>query len=346
MRCREVKQWMNDHPDQLNTLLPDSIASHIEDCPECAQNLIAERLLQNRIEAELKNQAVATTPLDRIREKIELRRTSLTNKKGIFAMFKDQIKTHPRLITGFGLMAVIIMAITLIPFSYTTTVGYRMCFNLDDPSSVNYLDSYRSALDALGYANTQVSFDGDCLHVASLPDRDAVREAEVAFRLIAGDNPRLTVEPIREKTSGSLYAQARQNMTKIEIDTKDKTDFEIEQLIIQKLVAAGIVDPEVKVETLPNGERRISIETNSEGSEGEERKEMIELKLHGTDDVDFGFEFQSKTIDVETEGKTPEEIEAAVRAKLAERGIHNADVKVNVTPDGKHEIQIELEKEK
>lgn len=346
MRCREVKQWMNDHPGKINTLPPDSITRHIENCPECAQRLLAARLLWDRFEAEREKQAVATTSLDRIREKIEQRRTSLTNKKGIYAMFKDQIKTHPRLITGFGLMAVIIMALTLIPFSYTTTVGYRMCFNLDDPSSVNYLDSYRSALEALGYANTQVSLDGDCLHVASLPDKDAVREAEVAYRLIAGDNSDFKVEPIREKTSGSLYAQARQNKTKIEIDTKDMSDFEIEQEIIRKLTESGIIDPEVQVTTMPDGERRITIKSNSQGPEGEERKEMIELQLHGSDDVDFGFEIQSKTIDVETEGKTPEEIEAAVRAKLAERGIHDADVNVIVSPDGKHEIQIEFKKEK
>jgi len=336
MHCKEVMQRIND------SVAPDGeMLKHIKTCPDCARAFKAASILTGALKGEKENN-IKTTPISEFRNRIT-ERMKEKNKESIMSIMKNRINQRSGLVTGLSLAAIVFLFIVLVPFSYTTTVGYELQY-----TGLNNVDITQAqitqALTTFGYENVDVQLAGGNCLISGLPNKQDAIEMAIAFKALTGSMVEPEIKPILANISGSLYAQVKDRI-KIDVETEDKTDEEIADEITTKLKKI-YTNPVVVVTTIDEG-RKIVIKTNESDSEITEA-EIIELLLDS--DGDISFETPAKAarlgLDIDTEGKTADEIKAEIEAKLAEQGEDGATVDVMTDPDGKHEIRIKLEKEK
>ncbi|HKK20890.1 MAG TPA: hypothetical protein VJ983_05405, partial [candidate division Zixibacteria bacterium] len=154
-------------------------------------------------------------------------------------------------------------------FSYSVTVGYNLTFaNLSSGTTVP-VPKIVDALQKLGYQDVSVNFNssesGVQYSVTNLPNQQAIQDATFLFNLLSGQRAKPEVTPIRKEVSGTLYAQAKQNLfeTTLEINIDGKTDAEIAAEIVGRLKAAGWDDVQVQTTTNEDGSKQFQIEMKS-----------------------------------------------------------------------------------
>jgi hypothetical protein len=155
--------------------------------------------------------------------------------------------------------------------------------------------------------------------------------------------------------SGSLYAQVRDGLIRIEVDSTGKTDAEIESEIMARLADHGFSNTQVQVTTKPDGERQMQIFIGDDGSNpNKETEQRIELKM-GSGSTDDRIEFEvgggvddseiNRIIAANSE-LSDFQLEQLIEQKLSEQGMPEADVTITTGADGKREVQLEFEKRK
>lgn len=344
MRCKEVILLISESAGK-----PDrEVAEHLKACPACARAAEAAGVLERVLQTAREQDNVPVTPIADIREKIEalvVERGRKTREESLMAKLKNQINTRPALVTGLGLAVAVFLFITLVPFSYTQTVGYDLVFSGIKPEVdvAAVRGEIENAIAALGYNNVVVDIGPEECVILNLPSWRATREATIAFAGITGFTGEAIVKPVLEMVSGSLYAQVMAKY-RIDVDTEGKSDEELAEEIRLKLISEGAVDPVVTVSTA-GGECSISVNMGEE-AEGESRREMIEIRLGDSGDISFGAPCDLDIEQIEAEGKTDAEIKAEIESRLAEQGQTGAKVEVTTDAEGKREVKICVEKEK
>ncbi len=284
------------------------------------------------------------TPFVDIRNRIA-RKAAEKQKESIMSIMKSQINRRSGLVTGLSLAVLVFLFITLVPFSYTTTIGYDLAYT--NLGGINITPGQLpKALAALGYDNVEIKFDGDNCLFSGLPDKHAAREVAIAFKALTGFQAEPQVRPITGVVSGSLFAQVKEKLH-IEVETEGKSDQQIADEIRQKL-SAVYANPTVTV-TSSGGERQITMDINDSGvnAAGDSTCDVKRIELHvgDTDNISFETPAGVSCANLNIEGMTDAEIEAAVRAKLAEEGENVESVDITTNADGKKEIKIKVEKE-
>jgi molybdopterin converting factor small subunit len=159
--------------------------------------------------------------------------------------------------------------------------------------------------------------------------------------------PDIVITPIIAQATGSIYAQVKEKID-LKVVTEGKTDEEVKEELEEGLKKKGYKDPRVKVSTDSEGQRRIVIK-NVELSEGDEKvfetMEMMELLVGEGGKIEIKSPVKEE-LDIDTEGKTNEQIKEELEKKLAERGMKNPKITIKDRPDGKREINVEVEEEK
>jgi hypothetical protein len=183
----------------------------------------------------------------------------------------------------------------------------------------------------------------DCF-IGKLPHRRAAREVAAAFAALSGYSNRPEIKPIIERVSGSLYAQVRDRL-KIKVEAAGKSDAEIKAEIEAKLAAAGYTGAQVSVTTSPDGKRQVNLLVKDQDS-GEEYEGRLRLEADSADTFSFSLPDRLPSIGIDTEGKSDAQIEAEVKARLAEQGITEAEIEIITNPDGGKEVRVRIEKEK
>ena len=159
--------------------------------------------------------------------------------------------------------------------------------------------------------------------ISNLPNRAAARAVVAAIAALSGIESEAQINPIIETISASLYAQARERIIKIEVDGKGKTDDQIRAEIESKLAAQGLSPAFIFVKTDSSGERQIRLEINEKGNSSASLQ---------------------STIEVDSRGKTDEQIKAEVKARLAEQGHPDANITIERSgADSLRQIRIEIE---
>ncbi len=337
MNCRKARRLLNSH----DAIIDMELINHIKSCPSCARLASAERMLESALHSEKNAQPDPETPMQIIRAKVEtLSRQRTIEEKTIMSRFRSEFSRRPRLIAGFGLALVAFLFVTLVPFPYTKTVGYKVAFENVGAINNKAVNQLVATLNAMGYADIGIVVTDAGFNLLRLPTREAAREVAIAFQKVTGTDAEPDISRMTEKVSGSLYAQVVEKQRTIEIESEGKSDAEIESEIVQKLTEAGY-QSNVSVTTDANGQREIKIMMDKQDSNAVEQENII-LKCGDTDKVGIGLPMK---VDVDTEGKTDNEICAEVKAKLAEQGITDAQVTVSTDPDGKRKIEVKVEKE-
>ena len=215
MRCSEVKRRLNDH----TAIGDDDVRDHLLTCPSCAREAeaagVMERIfISNRGETQVPSLASA-------RKRVESRLANQTLREKLMNNIKDAYNARPKLAIGFALTLTAVLFVTLVPFSYTTTVGYTVSFT--DTSNQISIDPNKlvDALAALGYDNTVANYNSNGVETVwdlkNLPDREGAMAAAAAFRTLTQSDLEPSIVPITKEVSGTLYAQVRDQLQEMTV---------------------------------------------------------------------------------------------------------------------------------
>lgn len=350
MRCREVKRRLND-----GSKLTEEMEQHLRECADCAAEAQGALSLGRAIESARGAESLPVTPMAMLRAKVARREQESCEKENIFmSILKQQFSRRPRFSTGLVIAVVAILFVTLVPFSYERTVSYEVSFE-GVPGGSDYSQSVSEALAALGFDNASVSSSGHGNYVISnLPSRVEAKEAAAVFAGVTGTAIEPQINAVTETVSGSLYAQVRDGIIRIEVDAEGKSDAEIESEIMAQLAEHGFNDTQVQVTTKPDGERQMSIFIGDADAEsGKETEQTIELKMgSGNSDqkmmFDVGGEMDDSEMDQlikDNKDLSDSELETLIQSKFAEKGYPEVDVTVSTTADGKRDVQLKMDKQ-
>jgi hypothetical protein len=346
MRCKEVKRRISESDGRLDR----ELLEHISECPSCARAAEAAGILKHAFTAARENELKLSTPFENIRVRIESQAAEKRGKVAIMARFKRQLGARPALVTGFGLAIIAFLFVTLVPFSYTKTIGYNLTCPRPEGESNISADTYEAALETLGFSDVYVQAKEDYYEVANLKSHNAAKQAALTYAALTGSEDEAEIKPVRKKVSGSLYAQAKENYiglkTKegtISIEVSGKTDEEIKQAILAKLAAEGWNDADVQVSTDEEGQKWIRIHM---GKPDEEREAMLQFNLGESDeDIVLNLGTAATEFEIDIKGKIDEEIRREIVEKLEKRGIIAPEVKIITDSDGQKEIIIKINKD-
>lgn len=215
MRCAQARQRLiASHGDAGDDR---ELIRHLQTCSECAAFARAERALGRDLAAVAAEKGVDDMPLSTIRSRVEaqLRETAHPKFKEVSLMSAAlrQIKRRPALSFSMATLVVVLFVATLVPFSFTRTVGYEVAIagvNRDlavDTAKVSTL------LNALGVKDAAVTL-GDCdttcvLKISSLQSEDDVNLVTTAFAEL-GDFDCEGVQVRCDTLSGTLLNKVRQ----------------------------------------------------------------------------------------------------------------------------------------
>jgi hypothetical protein len=266
---------------------------------------------------------------------------------GILMNTWNRLKGHPWLTTGL-VAATAAIALLFIPISYQRVTGSNVTLslageNLGPPEIQRVAQEIRGILQA-GPIRVEAGDDGFTLNT-SVEDRAWKQVARLALAYTKGLAERgiqaeSRVTPRFEKAQGTVYAAAFNNIVEIRIQSEGKSDAEIAAEIQSQMLAAGLTNAEVSVQS-EGDHRRIEIRAEKECGPDDppceesepEFRISIDGKEPGEGDVD------QRRVELRlnrTEGMTDEELLEQARQQLSEQGV-DADVtmengKVKVTP--------------
>ncbi len=209
MRCAQARQ-------RLTALHGDAgddreLIRHLRICADCAAFARAERALGRDLAAVAADEGRDDMPLSVVRSRVEARRHNLAHPKfkevSLMSAALRQIKRRPTLSFSMAALVVILLAATLIPFSFTRTIGYEVAIaGVDRELAVDTV-KVNTLLTALGVRDAAVAL-GDCdttcvLKISSLKSEDDVELVTTAFAEL-GDFDCEGVRVICDTVAGTL----------------------------------------------------------------------------------------------------------------------------------------------
>lgn len=192
-------------------------------------------------------------------------------------------------VMGFGIVAIVIFAMVLIPAIYKVQVGSVVTISLPSTSSVETgeLLKYAESLDNTSQMNISQSPDGTQLVLAfnRIKTAEALQQVRAAFAPLTANSPEIEFDSrgVYKEIGGSALA-ALINLV-VHVDASGLTDAEIEAAIIAELQRQMPGTHKVDVQTVTSGgetERRIDIRWEGNGSTSTDG--VQEMEFHVTDD--------------------------------------------------------------
>ncbi|MDD3731461.1 MAG: hypothetical protein PHU88_03700 [candidate division Zixibacteria bacterium] len=279
MRCHEARRRIEGGEYHNAELI-----RHIESCPACERLMSAQKYLDNALAETREKNDEPAPPLTFIRTRVEAL-TAASNRKEVTVM--SLIKSYRNVLIPTGIIIVLLVIFTLIPFSYKKVVGYEVVIPVDNKAMASVdLPGLTHALAILGYnanvnyavskkdnttfVTTQGNFAiGDStingeITISNLPDKDAAREAGVLFITLTGTDAKPEIKLILRDITGNMYAAIKSKIVKNEkaeiwVTTDDKTDEQISEEILEKLAMQGFRVADVTTSTTPDGDRAVQI---------------------------------------------------------------------------------------
>lgn len=286
----------------------------------------------------LKSEASTPSDLTALRYQVEL--ASSRKESSFMSQLKYNISSHPRFSLIFAATVAVLLFVVMVPFSYHKTIGYQIEYAVGDMANLPTAEAINAALAAIGQNEAKATFTydeetGRCL-ISVLPNLNAVRETQALFTSIMGafTDPKIT--PVVELVSGSLYAQVKDKVVNVEVDATNKTDQEIANEIKSKLEAQGFKGSVVYVKS----------DRDSVGGDSS-RQIKYELKIKGDSLMGSGNP-NAELLQIDSRGKTPEQIQTEIQQRLNEKGMTNTRVKVTGEQSGdstKQRLEIKIEEE-
>ncbi|MCP4583600.1 MAG: hypothetical protein GY839_18480 [candidate division Zixibacteria bacterium] len=345
MRCREAKRRLNSAGEHDVELI-----EHLNNCLSCAREAQMMAVLDSVLTSSRERADYPETPFSDIRGKVISRSAGEIDKeKSLMSKIKAEITSHPRFSFGMALTVLVFAFILLVPFSYNKTVGYNL-----EISSVKADDSLKpeslsQVIAKLGYKDSGrvmliAEPDNKRLILTNIPTEQAARDVVIAVETTNGQDYAFSITPVVEKVANNLYTRVKDGIVTFKIEGEGKSDDEIGEEIWTVLKQEGINTSVVAVRTDPNGTRDIFIDIN-DSTDNQMSQSQLEFVTESGDILFSLGESEKVNLNIETEGKTVEEIEAEIREQLKEKNLGNTIIEVIENPDGKHEIILKIDKD-
>ncbi len=215
----------------------------------------AGRILAQSFDTLRSDSPRATTPLSFVKTRLEAKAAQQESRKDS-AMSKamNVLSTRPKMSLAVMAAVVAFLFVTLVPFSYTTVIGYTVSFTGPDGQVSADPNQLVAAMSVLGYENVTANFNSDGVetvwNLKGLPDKQAAFAAAAAFRTLTGADIEPTITPVLKEVSGTLYAQVRDHLVEISLSLDEAASAEeIEAQIRAQLIAQGFEPGYIRVTT-------------------------------------------------------------------------------------------------
>jgi hypothetical protein len=240
MRCSEARQRLIE---SLARASADDreLRQHLLTCSDCAAFARAEQALRRDLAMSAKHDSTGGVPLSVLKDRVEARTASAVNRSpqedSIMRAVLSQFKQRPRLSFTLGVMVVVLIMATLIPFSFEHTSGYEVAIAGVDKDLAMDDQKVNELLVALGMDGADVNV-GDCeetciLKISDLKSQGDVQVVVAAFNEM-GDCELKEITEIAGVESNTLLGEARKMIFVKEADILRDSD-EINQIVIRTL---------------------------------------------------------------------------------------------------------------
>jgi hypothetical protein len=265
------------------------------------------------------------------------------SREGIFMTTVEKLARRPLRATA-AIAATIAIALLFIPIPYERTAGQDVSITIAGDVGANLAaagelrpitDAFRTAT---GVEQIRVMARETTTLAARLPDRsrsEATAIARTFTRELAAKGLPATYEvsPWREKVSGNVYAQASARWREIRVETKGRSDGEIEKDVTAQLERMGFTSSEV---TFKRDAGQNELRMHAEGQSGGEK-----IETHVVRKGDGGRE-EAVSVALpdffHLKGMSDEQIKAEIERELKARGIENPTV---IVKGGQVEVKAE-----
>ncbi|MDH3890839.1 MAG: hypothetical protein OEV49_07115 [candidate division Zixibacteria bacterium] len=204
MRCQDViRQIDSGTPPSLEVI------AHLKLCTGCARAAQTSHHLRRLFETASK---VADPPsFETVRNRLTELENHVTAWENIMSSIKYQWRSRPLVWAACAVMLTVISFVGLVPFSYTQTVGYEVSVAGLGERLGTSPSLWNVAMSAAGLDDIKVSSltnNGVESYVfAPINTESEARQLAGALAGLAEVESEPSVEPIRQKVSGSLLAQ-------------------------------------------------------------------------------------------------------------------------------------------
>lgn len=343
MRCRIVRRRLNDARE-----LDPEIIAHLRKCRSCAREFEAKLTLGSAFDAVRSETSLPPTPFNDIKSKIE-ELSSGSREYSIMARMKIEISKHPKFSFGIAAAICLFISVLLVPISYEKTIGYDLAISGISAEDSTDKDVAADVVTAMGHGEAMFSFNvaGNVVnyHVSNIQSKKDAKDISAALSSLLRSTTEILITPIIVESTGSIYAQVRAKVDS-KSELKEKTDEEVKKELEDGLTKLGYKNPRVIVSSDSQGQRRIKIE-NVKLPEGDEKAvetmRIMEILLGEGGEIEIESPAKEQ-LDIDTRGKTNDQIIEELKTKLAEKGIKNPIITIKLRPDGKREINVEAEK--
>ncbi len=213
MRCREVRTQIDGILSRTKEDIDDAAKSHVKQCSKCRAEYAAVQTLRESYNNLEPNLEVNKIPFETMKKNVV--QESLAYRD--IQKFPFGMKNYS-LAIGLAGAVVVILFLTLVPFKYDQTIGYKVAFAGVDQSYVNEDHAICDLLYNIGLLEADVDYQG-CAETCSLTVIDLKSEAEANLVIAAlndahPDAITSTVTPIRATTTATLLDKANEKILK------------------------------------------------------------------------------------------------------------------------------------
>ncbi len=236
MRCHEARRRI----EKAEGIISESLLmEHIADCPKCAALAEASGLIRRDLHLISRTDPDDMLPFEVLKSRVESRLSRQTpqDHKEISLMEKitRQLRLRPRLSLSLGVVAVILVLLTVIPLRLDRNGGYEVAIAGVDKNLA--LDNQRVSdlLAALGLDGVNFNV-GDCEATCHLTISDLKSEKDVQMVVTAfNEMGHCTLEEIKFIASGDTTIGAEGESCQIYLWSNADDSTEVHEIVMQKL---------------------------------------------------------------------------------------------------------------
>lgn len=249
MRCREALKRLNQIPLSQQLSDPDLVA-HLRGCSDCAQKAQASQLIAQDLFQTAAGADQNITPLAFLKTKLESQKTRQKESNYMSQLIRN-MPAHKRLGVSLTAVFVILLALSVIPFSFNKTVGYEVAFAGVNKDLAMDQEKINIFLEKLGIENAEVEVS-DCTETCKLTITDLKSPADaqiIKAALLKSANVEILhdIEELTENEKNTIFGNVIkefQGQQEFEVRRDQLSDEDAIHIVIEKL------GEDVKIDTL------------------------------------------------------------------------------------------------
>jgi len=193
----------------------EDLQEHLRLCPECHLWLQAEMTLHRDLQATAHDDTTDVVPLAALRTRVEAHVRDAADEHymetSLMSKIANKLRSRPSLGATLGIVTVLLLIATLVPFKMDQTVGYEVALAGVHRDLAMDSDKIYVLLNALGVENADVTL-GECEATCKLTISELKSEGDVELVVAAFDElGNCVLEEVTELTEPgnvSIYSAA------------------------------------------------------------------------------------------------------------------------------------------